>query len=404
MLRSLIKSLLSPGASPAPPRSAAQELQSGLDLHNAGRVAEAAQAYRRALALDPALPAGHELLGRALAATGEHAEALAALDIAIHKHPDSVHAHFTRGLVLLALGDYAAGWPEYEWRWQKAEMQTIRALFAQPWWKGEDIRGRPLLVFAEQGFGDALQFARFVPALAAATGARIVLDCHPPLKALLARVEGVHDVLPGDQEIARYPLCFPLMSVPGALRIGIEALATGVPYLAASADDVARWRDRVTSAVNVGLAWSADAAASNVTTRSLPLPLLVALADVPGVTFHSVVPGALAKAAPAGGMKIIDHTARLKDFSDTAGLVANLDLVISVDTAAVHLAGAMGKPTWVLLWHAADWRWGTQAGTSSWYPTARLFRQAHPGDWPGVVAQVAAALREFVAARARAAA
>ena len=402
MLRSLIKSLLSPAASrEPPPRTAAQELQSGLDLHNAGRVAEAAQAYRRALALDPALPAGEELLGRALAAAGEHAEALAALDAAIRRHPDSVRAHFTRGLVLLALDDYAGGWPEYEWRWHKPEMQTIRRLFAQRWWTGEDIRGGTLLVFAEQGFGDAMQFARFVPTLGEATGARIVLDCHPPLKALLGRVDGVAEVLSSDQEIARYPLCLPLMSVPGALRIGAEALSRNVPYLSASPEHVARWRGIVASGrrLNVGLAWASDPGGGAATERSVPLPLLATLAEVPGVDFHSVVPGALANAAPAGGMKIVDHSARLKDFSETAGLITQLDLVISVDTAVTHLAGGMGKPTWVLLRRAGDWRWGAKGSTSRWYPSVRIFRQADEGDWAGVLAEVAAALREFAAER-----
>lgn len=395
MLRSLIKSMFFPAAEPPPAsaKTAAEALQAGLALHNQGRFAEAAEAYRRALGLDAALPAAQELLGRALASAGEHAAAVSALDAAIRENPGSVQAHCTRGLALLAAGEYAAAWPEYEWRWHREDLQGIRRMFSQPWWKGEDIRGRTLLVFAEQGFGDALQFVRFVPPLAAATGARIALDCHPPLKALFSRVAGVAQVLAGDDEIPRYDLCFPLMSVPGALRTTRDTLPREVPYLAASPEHAARWRETLAHSrgFKVGLAWSSDPGAANASAKSIPLPLLAPLADIPGLSFHSVVPGALSGVSPAGGMRIADHSARLKDFSETAGLLANLDLVVTVDTAVAHLAAAMGKPTWVLLRRVPDWRWQT----GDWYPDARLFRQAAEGDWPGVIASLAAALREL---------
>ncbi|MGQ0654875.1 MAG: tetratricopeptide repeat protein [Betaproteobacteria bacterium] len=393
MLRALIKSMFSAGAE-APAASAAEALQAGLALHNQGRFHDAAEAYRRALALDAALPAAAELLGRALASAGEHGPALSALDAALRENPGSVQAHCSRALALLALGDYAAAWPEYEWRWQREDMQTIRAMFSRPWWQGEAIRGRTLLVFAEQGFGDALQFVRFVPLLAQASGARIALDCHAPLKALLSRVSGVAEVLQGDDEIPRYDLCFPLMSVPGALGTTRQTLPRA-PYLAASPERAARWREILAAVsspargIQVGLAWSSDPGAANASAKSVPLPLLAPLADIAGLSFHSLVPGALAGAAPAGGMRITDHSARLKDFAETAGLVANLDLVISVDTAAAHLAAAMGKPTWLMLRSAPDWRWQSD----DWYPAARRFQQAAEGDWQSVVAPLAAALR-----------
>ena len=391
MLRALIKSMFSAAAEP-PAATAAEALQAGLALHNQGRFDEAAEAYRRALALDGALPAAHELLGRALASAGDPGGALAALDAALRENPGSVLAHCTRALALLARGDYAAAWPEYEWRWHREDMQTIRRMFAQRWWKGEPIRGRTLLLFAEQGFGDALQFVRFVPALAQATGARIALDCHPPLRALFSRVAGVAEVLKGDDEIPRYELCYPLMSVPGALHTTRGTLPRE-PYLAAPPEHAARWRESLASSrgIRVGLAWSSDPGASNASAKSVPLGELAPLADITGVSFHSLVPGALAGAAPAGGMKIADHSARLTDFAETAGLVAGLDLVISVDTAVAHLAAGMGKPTWLMLRSVPDWRWQSD----DWYPAARRFVQAAEGDWQSVVAPLAAALRGF---------
>jgi hypothetical protein len=396
VLRSLIRSLLSAGTPDAPATAVAPdargELDRGLALHNAARYADAAEAYRSALALDPRLPAAHELLGRALASAGDYAGALEALEAALRENPGSVNAHCTRALALLARGDYASAWPEYDWRWHREDMQTIRKLFSAPWWKGEDLRGKTLLLFAEQGFGDALQFARFVPAFAQATGARIVLDCHPPLKALLARVAGVAAVLESDDDIPRYKPCFPLMSVPGALRVTRESLPRE-PYLSASPEHVARWRDTLAHSrgIKVGLAWSSDPGATNASAKSVPLPLLAPLADIPGLSLHNLVPGALSGRAPAGGMKIADHSARLKDFSETAGLVAHLDLVLTVDTAVAHLAAGMGKPTWVLLRRVPDWRWESD----DWYPGARRFRQPAEGDWQGVLASVAAALRDF---------
>jgi hypothetical protein len=398
MLRSLIRSLFTTSAqAEARAPSAPEALERGLGLHNAGRFADAAAAYRSALALDPALPAAHELLGRALASAGDYSGALAALDAAIRENPGSVQAHCTRALALLALGEYAAAWPEYEWRWERQEMQTLRGMFKQTWWKGENIRGRKLLVFAEQGFGDAIQFVRFVPALAARSGARIALDCHPPLKSLFAAVAGVAEVLSSDAEIARHELCLPLMSAPGLLGITAATLPREVPYLCASEAHATKWRELVGAGrgLKVGLAWSSDPGAANASAKSVPLPLLAPLADVPGVTFHSLVPGALAGTVPAGGMRIRDHSARLSDFSETAGLVASMDLVISVDTAVAHLADSLDKPLLVLLRHVPDWRWEAQGEASRWYPTARLFRQPAEGDWPSALAPLPAALREL---------
>jgi tetratricopeptide (TPR) repeat protein len=401
IIRQLIESVLrGPAADGAPVSVAEGALRRGLTFHESGRFGDAIDAYRRALALDGALPDAHEFLGRALVAAGEYAAAMAPLERALRDTPSSVHAHCARGFALLAMGDYLAGWPEYEWRWQRDEMQTIRGMFRQPWWNGASIDGKTLLLFAEQGFGDAIQFVRFAPVVASLSGARIALDCHPPLRRLFARVQGVAEVLESDGEIPRYELCFPLMSLPLLLRATTRDIPRDVPYLRASAEHAAKWQGHVRSdnGMRVGVVWASNPTMGSGWRKSLPLETLAPLASVPGVSFYSLQNDAGERAS--AGFELIDLTAQLTDFSETAGLIANLDLVISVDTAVAHLAGAMGKPTWLLLRQIADWRWQGQGSRSLWYPTMRVFRQEREGDWPSVVRQVELALREEAARRA----
>ena len=397
-IRQLIASLRGRAPGPASPSPAEEVFRRGVALHESGRFRDAVDAYRRALALDEALPDAQEFLGRALAAAGDYAAALPPLETALRQKPDSVHAHCARGFALLALGDYLAGWPEYEWRWQQESMQTIRGMFRQQWWDGSAIRGRTLLLFSEQGFGDAIQFIRFAPLVASMSGARIALDCHPPLRRLFAGAPGVTEVLEGDAQIPRYDLCFPLMSLPRLLRVSAQDVPREVPYLRAADEDTARWRDDVRSArgLRVGIAWASNPGAGYAWRKSIPLEALAPLASVAGVSFYSLQKDAGERPPP--GLQLIDLTAQLGDFSATAGLIANLDLVISVDTAVAHLAGAMGKPTWTLLREIPDWRWQGQGAQSLWYPSMRLFRQEREGDWRGVVQQVVRALQEQVAA------
>jgi hypothetical protein len=400
ILRRLIASVVrGRPAGRAAPGEAQAVLKRALALHESGRFGDAVDAYRRALALDGKLPDAHEFLGRALASAGEYPAALASLEAALREKPDSVHAHCVRGFALLALGDYLGGWPEYEWRWYREDMQTIRGMFRQPWWDGSAIDGRTLLLFTEQGFGDAIQFIRFAPLVASVSGARIALDCHPPLRQLFARAPGVAEVLESDAEIPRYELCFPVMSVPRLLGIARHDVPRAIPYLWASDEHAAKWRDRVRCGhgLRVGIAWATYSSLGNAPRKSVPLEALAPLAGVRGVSFYSLQKDAREPAPP--GLELIDLSAGLSDFSETAGLIANLDLVISVDTAVAHLAGALGKPTWTLLRQVSDWRWQGQGTQSLWYPTMRLFRQEREGDWRGVVQQVVLALREQVALR-----
>jgi tetratricopeptide (TPR) repeat protein len=327
---------------------------------------------------------------------GDRAGALVALDDALKADPDSVEAHCNRALLLLATGDYPRGWQEFEWRWRRSELQTIRDLFAREWWSGGSLAGRTILLFAEQGYGDAIQFARYAP-LVARMGARVVLDCHPPLQALFRNVEGVSAVLASDAEIADYELCAPLMSLPRLLGTSLATIPADIPYLRAAPEAASRWRERMGGAgVRVGLVWASNPSTGHAWQKSLPPEALAPLTRVRGTTFYSLQTDlAPLSAAEACGFPVVDLSAELGDFSATAALIANLDLVISVDTAVAHLAGAMGKAVWTLLPQVADWRWEADARRSPWYPSMRLFRQRREGDWESVVEEVGDELKKL---------
>jgi len=368
-------------------------------LHSEGRHEETASACREVVALDPAHAEAHELLGCCLELLGDRAGAISAFDSALRINPEFVSAHCNRGLVLLSMGDYTRGWEEFEWRWKRPELQTLRTMFSREWWDGSDLSGRTILLFAEQGFGDAIQFIRYAP-IVAGTGARVVVDCHPPLKALFRQVAGVAKVLENDAEIERYDLCCPLMSLPRLLGTTLNTVPDDVPYLVASAECVRKWREKAVSAVKtlrVGLVWASNPDTGYAWHKSMPLDMFAPLAQIAGVTFYSLQTGLpsghAAQLSP--GLDLVDLTGGLDDFSETAGLISNLDLIISVDTAVAHLAGALGNTVWTLLPRHADWRWRIEGHDSPWYPTMRLFRQRVEGDWSEVVEQLVTALREF---------
>ncbi|MDH4188638.1 MAG: tetratricopeptide repeat protein [Betaproteobacteria bacterium] len=373
----------------------------GCALQAEGKDAEATVEYRQAVSLAPDHAHAQQNLGGVLASAGDYAGALGAFDRVLVIDPESTEAHFNRGIMLLALGDYPRGWPEYEWRWKRPEFQTLRGLFKQAWWDGSDLAGRTILLFAEQGFGDAIQFIRYASVVAAA-GARVVVDCQPPLKRLFRQVNGVAAVLESDADIAHCDLCCPLMSLPGLLGTTLRDIPA-VPYLAAGADDVETWRRKVVhdaAAIRVGLVWASNPATGYAWQKSLAPEMFAPLAQVPGVAFYSLQTGGSSEThvRVAGFGVLQDMTDALHDFADTAALISHLDLVISVDTAVAHLAGAMGKDVWTVLPAQGDWRWLTGRGDSPWYPSMRLFRQHREGDWSEVIGRLVAELGLFEAA------
>jgi tetratricopeptide (TPR) repeat protein len=376
----------------------------GLLMQGRRRLDEAERAYADAVALRPDLVQAHNNRGAALRDLRRLDEALAAFEAAVRLRPDYADAQFNQAMCRLMMGDFARGWAQYEWRWRVAQAGPARRGFDRPAWiGGERPAGRTLLAHAEQGYGDTLQFCRFVPKLAA-LGARVVLEVQPGLERLLSGLDGVDHVFARGEPPPMFDVHTPLMSLPLALGVGLDEVAAGGTYLSADPRAAEAWAQRLVgvAGMRVGLVWAGAArpdqpiAAAVDARRSVPLSALAPLAAIPGVRFVSLQTGAPTgqlRGQPWPGPAIIDPADALGDFADTAALVANLDLVISCDTAVAPLAGAMGKPVWILSRFDGCWRWLEGRDDSPWYPTARLFRQTAPGDWAGVVERVAAALR-----------
>jgi len=360
---------------------------------------QAEAALRQAIRLDPAAVDAHVKLGAVLFESGRPAEAAACLRHAVTLAPRHAEAHSFLGMALLAQGDLANGFAEYEWR--RAHLGFPRLDPAIPEWRGGMLTGRTILLYGEQGLGDVLQFARYA-AVAAAVGGRVVLQVPRPLVRLLGSVPGVAQVVEDGQPLPRFDYHLPLLSMPLVVGTRLDTIPLNIPYLRPDPVETEYWANRLRGlgGVKVGLVWSGnprphDRDANLVDRRrSLPLAALAPLAGIPGLSLISLQKGDAAAEArtPPAGMELLDLTDEIEDFAQTAALVANLDLVISVDTSVVHLVGAMGRPVWVLSRFDACWRWLENRPDSPWYPSARIFGQPRPGDWPAVIAAVVAAL------------
>jgi hypothetical protein len=366
----------------------------GTALAEQGRLAEAIEAFERSLAIAP-IAQCHFNLGRALGDIGRRDEALAQFRNAISIRPDYAEAHFAEAHFLLLSGDdMAAGWAKLEWRWRlpgKVDRFPIHSR-----WNGELIeRGTSLLLHAEQGFGDTLQFCRYAELIRPDGPLFLAVPKH--LVRLLSCLRGVTTI---DQhgELPPFDLHCPLLSLPCIFRTTIGTIPSATHYLSADFRDAARWRRRLSElhGIKVGVVWAGGLrshqpeAIATDRRRSIPFDQFSTLLDIPGVTFVS-----LQKGRESRHPRLNDWTGELRDFADTAALIDALDLVISVDTAVAHLAAALGKPTWLLNRFDTCWRWLLNREDSPWYPTLRQFRQPAPGDWNSVFANVRAALCEF---------
>jgi Flp pilus assembly protein TadD len=367
-------------------------------LGDQGKVEEAMAACRRALALMPGLPDAHNTLGNLLRLTGRLAEATGCYRRALSLMPDYPDAHFNLGTALLTMGEFAAGWPEYEWRWKTPQMIATARRFPRPQWRGEAAAGQRLLIHAEQGSGDTLQFCRYAP-LAAARGLKVIVEAPAPLVRLLRGLDGIEAVVTAGETLPDFDLHCPMLSLPLALGTTLATVPAATPYLHADAAAAAAWHARLaewpTEGPRVGLVWAGNpsldqpARAAMDRRRSIPPERLAPLFALPGLRFFSLQKGG--SPLPPGA-PVTDLMAEMADFADTAALVANLDLVIAVDTSVAHLAGALGRPVWLLDRADPDWRWMLGRGDSPWYPSLRIFRQPSAGDWETVMTDVAKAL------------
>lgn len=376
------------------PSYAEAYLNRGIECARRDELARAVVDYDNALAIRPDFAEVHYNKGNALRGLGRLDEADAALGRAIALKSGFAEAHTSRGITRLLQGRFAAGWADYEWRWRTPEFGPPRA-FAAPAWRGDgELRGNTILVHAEQGLGDTIQFCRYVPLLAA-KGAKVVLEVPDALKALMTTLGGVSAVLGAGDVVPPYDVHSPLLSLPGAFGTTVETIPATIPYLAADPAKVARWADVLgpKRLPRIGLSWSGRASYLLDRHRSVGLEQLAPLLAAPAefIALQKDLRGS-DRAALAAHARVRHVGDLLADFSDTAALAQNLDLVISVDTVGAHLAGALGIPTWILLPFIPDWRWMMSRADTPWYPGARLFRQPAPGDWTTVVAQVADAL------------
>jgi Flp pilus assembly protein TadD len=374
--------------------------------HSLGRLDAAEIGYREALATGADPVGTNSNLSVLLRETRRVAEAESHARAALAISPAFPAAHINLALALLLSGRWTEAWPHYEARWLTGDLEDDRREFRQPQWTGEQpIEGRTLLLHAEQGLGDTLQFCRYAP-LVAARGAHVVLELQPQLVRLLSRLPGIESVVTKGDPLPPFDLHCPLMSLPMAFGTTPETIPTPYPYLAAEHAAMSMWRQRLASlpGCRVGLVWAGSSrtwlphAAAIDRRRSMRLAHMAPLADIPGCSFVSLQLGrpAAQLASPPRGLVVHEFADDLHDFAETAALVANLDLVISVDTAVAHLAAALGRPVWLLNRFDTCWRWLLDRDDSPWYLSLRQFRQASSGDWLDVMCRTRDALEAFV--------
>jgi tetratricopeptide (TPR) repeat protein len=349
-----------------------------------GRYDEAIAHYEQALRIAPCLVDAHLFRGNALIALDRVDEALRAFCDAGAIDPQYPTAKFNEGMVRLCLGDFRAGWEKYESRWDTSEYAAERPTYPRPQWRGErDVAGKTILLCAEQGMGDAIQFVRYAP-LVAALGAKVLLGVHGPLVSLLSTVPGVSQVIADGGTLPHFDLYTPLLSLPLAFGTELATIPAHVPYIRADEERIAKWRERMprNGRLRIGVCWAGTSVHPNNRNRSIALERFARIFSVSGLDFVSLqkdVTGADVAILSRHG---ITHFAdEFADFADTAAVVRMLDLLVTVDTSVAHLAGAMGKAVAVLIPFAPDFRWMRERTDSPWYPTMRLFRQNAIGDW-----------------------
>jgi len=412
----------------------------GLLLNEMGRSAEAVKAFRTAIALAPDYQWAYLNFAPALLELGQHEDSLAACRRGIaanpmaalahhnlgatfktmNRIPESIacfrhaltldanfaEAHFALGQLLLMHGEFEEGWKEYDWRWKLQEygwLRNIHGEFSKPRWAGEDLTGKTILIYAEQGLGDALQYVRYIPRVLA-KGGRVILAVHPPLIPLFAGIPGVEVVALDQVPWPEFDFHCPLLTLPMLFKTDAQSIPAEIPYLFADPDRVKRWKGRIGGkGLKVGLVWAGNPIQRGDKMRSPGLKSVRPLFDVEGVQFVALQVGPGRKDLEGAPLPpaVLDLGPEIKDFADTAAIMKELDLMISSCTAPLHLAGALGVPTWGLIPFAPHLLWQLDRSDSPWYPSLRLYRQDAPGmDWSGVVGRMAADLADLVKRKA----
>ncbi|MDR3423569.1 MAG: hypothetical protein P4M13_00610 [Alphaproteobacteria bacterium] len=359
----------------------------GVTLGKMDLVVEAMSFYRRTIELNPGFADAYINFGTCLNELNLIEQAQQSFALARQIAPDNPVPVLNAGIAALALGDYETGWAAFAARWQLPAYAKFKRAFAQPYWNGEELAGKILFLFAEQGFGDTLQMARYVPLLAA-RGAKIIIEAPPALMRLLRSLNGAPRVITKGEKIPVFDFYCSMLDIPRAFGTRLENIPAQTPYLLADAVESAAFPAR-SEKRRVGLCWAGRSSHENDGKRSLKfsqLAPLLAHQEIEWISLQRVVPDgdvSLLSYSP-----VWDWGRKFADFGAAAAAVTALDLVITVDTAIAHLAGALGKPVWVLLPFYADWRWLTQRADSPWYPTARLFRQERRCEWEAVLSEV----------------
>jgi tetratricopeptide (TPR) repeat protein len=375
----------------------------GIAFQEKGRFDEAITSYLRALQLTPNDAEMYNNLAFALQENRRPFEAMPYYQKALQLNPAYATAHWNMSLALLLTGNFEEGWREYEWRWKTEYLASSCRDFEEPLWDGSDINERTILLHAEQGFGDTIQFIRYAP-LVARRGAKIIFECPKELASLLESTDGIKQIIVRGEDLPAFDVHCPLLSLPLVFDTRLDTIPAGVPYIASDNKLITRWKEKIrndNSKIKVGLAWAGNPGFKQNRYRNCPLEKFSPLSQLSGAAFYSLQKGEEANEARnlSGDMKIVDYSDEIHDFSDTAAFIDNLDLVMSVDTAVVHLAGALGKPVWTLLPFSPEWRWLLDREDSPWYPSMRLFRQSSFGDWGPVMERVAAELQKIMDTR-----
>ena len=376
----------------------------GIILQDKGQIDDAIICYQEAISMNPNDAEAHSNLGQLLQRKGQVDEAMVCYQKAIDIDPNLAGAHFNKALTLLLSGNFQQGWKEFEWRWKSevfCSYNSCKRNFLQPLWDGSDINERTILLHAEQGFGDTIQFIRYAQ-LVRERGAKVILECQKELSSLLQNVDGIHRVVARGEKLPEFDLHCPLLSLPLFFDTTFKNIPARIPYVYVDNILIQNWKDKIqydNSKLKLGLVWSGRLThEQDHRFRSCSLDILSPLGQLNNITFYSLQKGEGARQAkyPPEGMRFFDYTDNIDNFSDTAAFIMNLDLIISVDTAVAHLAGALGKRVWILLPFVPDWRWLLNREDSPWYPTMRLFRQPSLGDWESVIAKVKNELQKLL--------